>query len=114
LREISDSALLRRLVIHEDRSGRLCAIEPSERPIFLESDYRFDSAYEGFVSILVRSKSDDTADKQRRLLEPWTPRAAIQVALSQPEPSHLTIRILDALSRLGGVSDLGKELRDKL
>ena len=114
MREISDNTLLQRLVIHEDRSGRLCAIEPAPRPVYLESDYRFDPHYEDLVVILIRSKYDDIADKQRRLLSAWTSRAAIQVALAQPEPSHFTIQILDALSSLGGARELGKELRDKL
>jgi hypothetical protein len=111
VRDIDDLDLLRQLVIHADRAGRLHAID---RHTFLESEFRVEDAFANLVTILRRSQSPAVLDKQRRLVDSWTERTAIRVALEQPQPHRFAVQILNALRGLGGIGELSADLRTRL
>lgn len=111
IRDLGDLDLLRQLRIHLDRAGALRAIEART---YLEGEYRVDEQFAGLVTILCASASAAVLDRQRRLLDTWTPRTAIRVALAQPEPHRFAGQILDALRTLGGATGVADDLRASL
>ena len=79
---------------------------------FLESDYPIDDAFSDLIIILRPSVSDVVLAKQRKLMDSWTRRAALRLALVQPHPHRFALQILNARLSLGTSREMSAELQN--
>lgn len=107
LREIQSDDVLRWLPIHEDVDGQLVSIGDDT---YLESDFDIGTVLRMEIVLLREHHHPNLAFRQSQLAPKLTPQAAIRIALSQQHPQDHWGVIMNALSRLGSVSELGQDI----
>jgi hypothetical protein len=96
-----NDTLLRRLRIHEGPDG--ARIEAFNA--FREAGWRVPAALKPLVRTVRLYPTPQARERQEQLIEAWSPREQIKVALDQPEPHRFWREILDALAQLHLVPD---------
>jgi hypothetical protein len=101
--------LLRRLPIHVRSDGKMSNAEN----VFREADWPIPEALKPHVLTIQRCNNRQARERQERLIEAWSPRRQIEVALAQAKPHRFHNEILDALAKLESPPDerLGGALR---
>lgn len=107
LTQLSDP-LLRRLPIYVRSDGTMGSAEN----VFREADCPIPEALKPHVLTIQPCSSKQARERQARLIEAWSPRSQIEVALAQPEPHHFHNEILSALAKLESPPD--ERLRGEL
>lgn len=100
LTQLSDS-LLRLLPIHVRSDGTIGNAEN----IFREADWTIPEALRPNVLTIQACANRQARERQERLIETWSPRSQIEVALACSDPHRFRGAILDALAKLEVPSD---------
>lgn len=95
LTQLPDS-LLRRLPIHVRSDGIIGNLEG----IFREADWKITEALRPYVLTIQPCANRQARERQERLIETWSPRHQVEVALDRDDPHRFRSEILDALARL--------------
>ncbi|MGO6755911.1 sacsin N-terminal ATP-binding-like domain-containing protein [Rhizobium ruizarguesonis] len=104
--------LLIRLPIHERRDG---AIGDGIGVLHSRDEWPVPKALQAVVSLVRPCRSPKARERQEQIIEPWSPRTQIEVALNQAEPHRFLGEILAALANLTSLpgEHLLKSLRAK-
>lgn len=98
--QFSDS-LLRRLPIHARSDGTTGNAEN----VFREADWPLPETLKPLVLTIQPFKHGRANERQKQLVEAWSPRSQIEVALAQAEPHRFHNEILGALAKLESPPD---------
>ena len=93
--------LLRRLPIHVRSDGTTGNAEN----VFREADWPIPEALTLHVLTIRPCNNRQARERQERLIEAWSPRRQIEVALARADPHRFRCEILDALAKLESPPD---------
>ena len=95
--DLQDPVLWRELPLHKTTAGSFASLDSSAA--FLASEYHGTPGIEAHATLLDHRGDPELERRYRNAgIQPWTPSAALSVALAYEKPSHFCIEILDALN----------------